>query len=142
MSRHQQRRGALGEDQAARALHRVGVEMVERIATPVTISRRSGKPVVQGWSEKVSGDHRGLLLGGRSVLAETKTIMDRNLRYSDLRKHQPERLQIHATFGGLSLLVWVHESGVYVMEFPIDGFVHGTSLTPEQAQALNIERTL
>ena len=138
-NKRSQRIGAAGEDQAARALSRIGVEMVEKIATPVKISRASGRPVVMGWDEKVSGDHRGILYGGRSVLAETKTIMDRNLRYSDLRPHQPERLKIHATFGGLSLLVWIHHSGIYIMEFPIDGFESGKSITPEQAARLNIE---
>lgn len=135
MTRTQQRIGKAGEGLAASALRRAGVEMVEQIATPVI---HNGSRII-AWGEKVSGDHRGLLYGGRSVLAETKTIMDRNLRYSDLRTHQPERLKVHAQFGGLSLLVWVHHSGVYVMQFPIDGFERGTSITPEQAEKLNIE---
>ena len=134
--------GRHGEDIARNALHQAGVEMVEKIGTPVLLSPvLSNKPNVfhVAWGEKVSGDHRGLLYGGQSVLAETKTILDRNLRYSDLREHQPERLRIHAEFGGLSLLVWVHSTGVYVMKFPIAGFVPGTSLAPHQAEALNVE---
>jgi hypothetical protein len=72
-------------------------------------------------------------------LAETKTILDRNLRYGDLRAHQPERLQMHANLGGLSLLVWVHHTGIYIMKFPIDGFEKGSSITVSQARELNIE---
>ena len=135
MTRQQQRIGKYGEGQAAGALHRVGVEMVERIATPVITN---GTRII-AYGERVSGDHRGILPGGRSVLAETKTILDRNLRYSDLREHQPERLARHAEHGGLSLLVWVHHSGVYVIKFPIAGFERGKSLTIEQARKLQIE---
>jgi hypothetical protein len=139
--RSQQQRGKQGQNVAASALSRAGIEMVEQIGTPVKLipvhdHRQDVFRVVFG--EKVSGDHRGILYGGRSVLAETKTILDRNLRYSDLREHQPGRLTSHATFGGLSLLVWVHSSCVYIMEWPIEGFVEGKSITPEKARELNI----
>ena len=134
--------GKHGQNVAASALSRIGVEMVEQIGTPMklipfSVQRRDVFRVIFG--EKVSGDHRGVLYGGRSVLAETKTILDRNLRYSDLREHQPGRLSSHATFGGLSLLVWVHATGVYIMEWPIEGFAEGKSISPEKARELNIE---
>jgi hypothetical protein len=112
--------------------------MIERIGTPVKLIPAPRAPgcfrVI--WAEPVSGDHRGLLPGGRSVLAETKTILDRNLRYSDLRQHQPGRLTCHAELGGLSLLVWVHSSGVYVMQWPVAGFAPGKSIAPEIAEKL------
>jgi hypothetical protein len=136
--------GKHGQNVAASALTRLGIEMVEQIGTPMKLipvtlafTKRNIYRVIFG--EKVSGDHRGVLFGGRSVLAETKTILDRNLRYSDLREHQPGRLSSHATFGGLSLLVWVHNTGVYIMEWPIEGFVEGKSISPEKARELNIE---
>lgn len=141
--RAEQSVGKHGQNVAASSMSQLGIEMVEQIGTPVKLIPVQGVPrkdvfrVVFG--EKVSGDHRGILYGGRSVLAETKTILDRNLRYSDLREHQPGRLTSHATFGGLSLLVWVHGSGVYIMEWPIEGFVEGKSITPEKAQSLRIE---
>ena len=138
--RAQQQIGKQGQEMAEAALRRLGVEMVEKIGTPVHLT-----PVENGsgtfhviYGEKVSGDHRGILPGGRSVLAETKTILDRNLRYSDLREHQPGRLSEHAEHGGLSLLVWVHESGVYILKWPIDGFVNGKSIKAAQAEKLSM----
>lgn len=138
MSKREQNIGSHGQNLAATILAGMGVLMVEKIGTPVLLIPASPtrRDVFQvRWGEKVSGDHRGILPGGRSVLAETKTILDRNLRWSDLREHQPERLALHADHGGLSLLVWVHASGVYVMRFPVDGFGVGKSISPQQAQA-------
>jgi hypothetical protein len=116
---------------------------VEKIATPVKLipTKLSGAFKVI-FSEAVSGDHRGILPGGRSVLAETKTILDRNLRWSDLREHQPERLSRHAELGGLSLLVWVNSSGIYVMQWPVDGFGRGESISPLMASSNCIEGRL
>lgn len=140
--KQQQRLGKSGEELAANALRRVGVSMVERIGTPVLLlpfHRVPGAFKVI-WGEKVSGDHRGILEGsGRSVLAETKTIWDRNLRWSDLRTHQPGRLDMHREYGGISLLVWVHSSGVYVMRWPVEGFGPAHGLTPQRAMELSIE---
>ena len=138
MTRREQSIGSAGETQAANALRRIGVDMVEEIATPVIVRQQGGRLVVLGYKEKVSGDHRGIYRG-RSVLAETKTVIDRNLQYSDLRSHQPERLAYHAELGGLSLLIWVHHTGVYIMQFPIEGFYKGRSLSVERARELNIE---
>lgn len=134
----EQRIGKHGQTTAAAVLSgRCGINMVEQIGTPVLLipvrsQCRNTYQVIFG--EKVSGDHRGLIGNGISVLAETKTILDRNLRYSDLREHQPARLSEHVNFGGISLLVWVHSTGVCVMRWPIQGFEAGTSITREQAQ--------
>jgi hypothetical protein len=125
--------GEHGEKLAESVLSGMGIEMIERVGTPIK-AIPAGKGLFKViWGEKVSGDRRGILPGGKSVLIEVKTILDHNLVYSDLRKHQPERLKIHATFGGLSLLVWVHDSGEYVMMFPIACFEPRKSLTPEVA---------
>ena len=139
--KQQQRIGRAGQNQAAAILSKIGIEMVEQIGTPVHLipaheHRKDVFRVIFG--EKVSGDHRGILYGGRSVLAETKTIMDGNLQYSQLREHQPGRLSAHATFGGLSLLVWVHATGIFVMRWPIEGFEPGKGISPERARELNI----
>lgn len=141
MSRKEQRIGGAGERYAASALSALGVELVERIGTPVKLCPH---PRIPGyfrviWSEPVSGDFRGILPGGRSVLAECKTILDRNLRFSDLREHQPDALTRHAEMGGLSLLVWVHGSGIFVLRWPVPGFAPGTSITPERAAALALK---
>ncbi len=141
MTRAQDRTGKQGQNLAASALRMLGIEMVEKIGTPVKLipvqyqGRKDVYRVI--WGEKVSGDHRGILPNGRSVLAETKTILDRNLRWSDLREHQPGRLDQHNQHGGLTLLVWVHSSGVYIMQWPVLGFGEGKSITPEQAQELS-----
>jgi hypothetical protein len=86
----------------------------------------------------VSGDHRGILPGGRSVLAETKTILERNLVWSDLRDHQPERLDEHTRWGGLTFLVWVSARGVFIMRWPIPGFGPGKGITLEKAEQLDV----
>lgn len=139
MSRHEDRIGKIGQEHAAAALRRLGVEMVERIGTPTKhIPARVKGTYTVIWGEKVSGDHRGILPGGQSVLAETKTIMDRNIVWSDLRDHQPTRLSEHAEHGGLSLLVWVHTTGVYVMRWPVAGFGPRKSITPEQAEKISV----
>lgn len=139
--KHEQRIGKRGQNVAAAVLSgRCGINMVEQIGTPVILipvraARQNTYQVIFG--EKVSGDHRGIIGNGISVLAETKTILDRNLRYSDLREHQPARLSEHVQYGGISLLVWVHGSDAYVMRWPIAGFEAGTSITQEQAQELD-----
>lgn len=141
--RREQLIGKHGQNTAAAVLSgRCGIDMVEQIGTPVKLipvktSRPNTYQVIFG--EKVSGDHRGLIGKGISVLAETKTILDRNLRYSDLREHQPMRLSEHVGYGGISLLVWVHGTGAYVMKWPVAGFESGTSITHERAQGLDRE---
>lgn len=138
MTKLQQQIGKRGQDLAAAALRQLGIEMVEQIGTPVILipADKRNRSFCVVWGEKVSGDHRGILPGGRSVLAETKTILDRNLRWSDLREHQPERLSEHARHGGLSLLVWVHRTGVHVMRWPVVGFAPGEGMSPEFAMAV------
>lgn len=117
--RREQQIGANGEHLAAQVLTGLGILMVEKIGTPVKLlpSGRKDNTFRVVYGEKVSGDHRGIMPDGRSVLVECKTIMDRNLSWSDLRDHQPGRLSEHAEHHGLSLLVWVHSTGVYVMEW-------------------------
>ena len=144
MSKHEDRVGKAGQELAAGVLRRLGVECVEQVGTPVKLiphPRHEGYYRVI-WGEKVSGDHRGLLPGGRSVLAEVKTILDRNLRWSDLRDHQPRALSEHCEHGGASLLVWVHSTGAYVLPWPVPGFGPGKSITPERAEGLSIEGAL
>jgi hypothetical protein len=141
--KREQRIGKHGQITAAAVLSgRCGINMVEPIGTPVILipvvsQRRNTNQVIFG--EKVSGDHRGLIGDGKSVLVETKTILDRNLRYGDLREHQPARLSEHANYGGISLLVWVHGTGAYVLRWPIAGFEAGKSITHEQARELDAE---
>lgn len=141
MTRKQQQIGKHGQDLAAAALRQLGIEMVEQIGTPVRLIPVNGAGGVYRviWGEKVSGDHRGVLPGGTSVLAECKTILDRNLRYGDLRDHQPGRLSEHAGHGGLSLLVWVHHTGVYVMRWPILSFGPGEGIPFEFAFVIAAE---
>jgi hypothetical protein len=93
------------------------------------------------WGERVAGDHRAMLPDGTSVLIEVKTILERNLRYGDLREHQPGKLQQHAELNGLSLIVWVHSLGQYVMRWPIEDFGPGRSIAPHQA-AIHHDRTV
>lgn len=136
MTKREHQTGKHGQERARSVLSGMGLEMIEQIGTPVKLIPVPGKrkniyQVI--WGEKVAGDHRAMLPNGRSVLIEVKTVYERNLVWSDLRDHQPAKLQQHADLNGLSLLVWVHDTGVYVMRFPINGFGPGKGIRPEQA---------
>jgi hypothetical protein len=141
--RREQNIGKHGQNIAASVLSgRCGINMVEQIATPVKLipastARKDIFRVV--WGEPVSGDHRGIIGNGISVLAETKTILDHNLRYGNLREHQPARLDEHVSYGGISLLVWVYSSDAYVLRWPIEGFGPGKSITHAAAQLIDEE---
>jgi hypothetical protein len=141
MARAQQRQGAAGQDLAQTALREIGVEFVHKIGTPIKMipsGRKDGTYRII-FGEKVAGDTRGILPGGRSVLAEIKTIYSDRLVYSDLRPHQPGQLSLHSEWGGVSLLVWVHESGVYIMQWPIKGFKKGIGIDVEWAESIRVE---
>lgn len=146
--RAKQRQGAVGQSVATLALKTRGVCMPEEIATPVRL-KPARKPVpgkqtpfFVTYGEKVSGDHRGILPGGRSVLAETKSMSGERLVYSDLREHQPERLSEHAEYGGLSLLIWASQYGTFVMEWTDlleYGFGPGKGIGIADARKLDID---
>jgi penicillin-binding protein-related factor A (putative recombinase) len=141
MSRLSDQVGKHGQDIAERVLRMIGVKQVEQIATPVKLIRVHGMNGVYRviWGKKVAADFRGVGPDGKSVLAEVKTYRDGNLPYGALEPHQHDFLREHAKLGAISLLVWVHESGVYVLPYPIDGFRKGKSITASQARALHIE---
>ena len=135
--------GNAGEDITAQVLGARGVDMLVKIHTPYKIIGepifRKGKkyyPIV--FSEKAEGDRRGVL-NGLSVLAEVKTVSG-NLRYSELKPHQHELLTYHHAVGGISLLVWVSEQGVFVMDWAElkDVFLPRTSISIEDAKAFDV----
>jgi len=144
MSRRQQIVGKRGENLVASTLSGLGLRMVERIGNPYSITgqnKRGGFEVI--FTGTASGDFRAVLPTGASVLVEVKTVLDRNLTWSHLRKHQSVALTKHAEIGtALSLLVWVHNSGIYIMRWSItgiDGFAPRHGLTPERAAELDRE---
>lgn len=141
MTRREQNIGKHGEQLAESVLNGLGLEMIEKVGTPVklipVLSKIKNTYVVI-FGERVAADRRAMLPDGRSVLIEVKTIADRNLQWGDLRPHQPAKLQQHADLNGLSLLVWVNET-VNVMRWPIEGFGPGKGLTPAQAVRVHIE---
>lgn len=140
MSKREQAIGKAGEDASVYALRLLGVRQIESIGTPVKVVPH---PTLKGyyrvgWGETVIGDRRGVLPGGRSVLCETKTILSHNLRWSDFRDHQPAALTEHAELGGLSLVCWVSEVGPIIMEWPIDGFGPGRSISIAEAREVEL----
>jgi len=137
--------GDAGQEQAANALARLGVHMVEEIGTPFVITKKFSNGLIRGyWKKKVSGDLIGHTRDGIKVLAEVKTIWDQNLRWSDFKKHQPERLSLNAE-RAISLVIWVHHTGIYIMNW-IDvlesGFGRGKSMDIRTAQVLDSEPVL
>jgi len=144
MARIQQQVGKAGQEQAASFLAGIGLEMVEPIGNPYRIIRQlPNRHFEVVFTDVASGDHNARLPDGSFVLIETKTVYDGNLTYSHLREQQPERLSQNASIGrAVSLLVWVHSSGIYVMRWysdGIEGFAPYKSITPERAQALHDE---
>ncbi len=125
--------GKAGESLAAGVLGRLGVHMVQEIATPKTVIRGRVR-----YLKKVSADIDGILSDGRRVLAEVKTV-EHNLVWSDFSPHQPGRLTMNAEWNAISLVVWVHSTGVKVLKWPIADFRKGKGITPERAEELSIE---
>lgn len=149
-----QNRGGQGESIAANVLFARGLAMVEKIGTPTKKIplEQSGKKLLRKlgintrdlyhvkFGEKVSGDRRAIIPEyGISVLVEVKTRLDSKLSTSDFEKHQLQALTTHVENGGISLIVWVHESGVYVLNYPINGWGKNYPLSPEQARIVDIQ---
>lgn len=135
--RRSQKKGKESEGLAEMLLRLKGVEMVEKIATPfvITDTRRDryGTWYRIVWEQKVSGDRRGILRGGRRVLAEVKA-RKHNLQWSNFEDHQVEALNRNHELGGLSLVVYIHPTINVVMEWPIPGFGPGVGISPEEAE--------
>lgn len=109
--------GAAAEQLVAAELIRIGYRFVERCHTPWRIARNAqGRIVGATPMEKVSGDFRCLTEAGRSVLVEVKYRPSR-LVYSDLEPHQWAALQAHDAAGGLSLIAWVHQGGIRILQW-------------------------
>lgn len=119
------KRGADCEQIIMNRLRAIGYAMVEKIETGM---RANGSYI-----KKVSGDIRAIEQGsGRAVLCEVKH-RPRKLVYSDLQAHQHESLQLAHDSGAIALLAWISSAGVYIMRYPICGFVPKKSLNDEQA---------
>lgn len=144
MGQRSMAKGIVGQDVIMWRLRSIGVLMVERVHTPWRIERsrgRNGQPsrITAAYPlQKVSGDFRGILPGGRSVMCEVKRVDV--LRFSEFDKHQVEALNDHAQLGGLSLIGWCFPGGDAVLAWPVPGFNPRTSLSVETARALNITR--
>lgn len=126
-------------------LRMAGFLCVERVGTPVISCSPANVPgrFVVVFGEKVSGDVRCVLPGGKgvSVLVETKTTSGpENLAWSQLETHQPQRLTDHAETGAVSLLVWNCPEGIFVMRWPVPGFEKGKGINYAKAKALHVER--
>lgn len=113
--------------------------MVERVGTPVKAIPKGNGLYTVIWYERVAGDHRALLPGGRSVLVESKTRTGKDyLSFGDFKDHQVKALTKHAELGGISLIAWVSNFGVYLMQWPVDGFKKGEPIHPDKADQLDI----
>lgn len=136
------KKGQAGEDIASKALARIGCLNIREIGTPFKIVNRKyfgGQMWLQGfWKAKVAGDRRAVRRDGISILAETKTITDGNLCWSDFKDHQPGELSEHARYA-ISLVVWVRGvDEVFILRWPIPNFGPGASISPQMAESLNI----
>jgi hypothetical protein len=136
--RRRMRTGIVGQNVIEWRLREIGVLMVEAVNTPWKIMRVGGRITGAIPQEKVSGDFRGILPGGRSVLVEVKTF-DR-LTFGAFKKHQHDALNDHHRLGGVSLVGWVCGSEQFILRWPLPDFVPRASLAIETARQLNIRR--
>ena len=141
-ARRSQAKGDTGERIARLALSALGLRQIERIYTGVVIHEWMswlGHGVARISAKyRVSADFRALTNEGRSVLVEVKARDDK-LVWSDLKDHQRSALTEHHLANGLSLLVWITGSDVFVLRWPIDNFGYRKkALTPQRAQRLHI----
>ena len=126
--RASQRLGKRAEEAVRLALQAAGFRMIERVATPWTVTFHRGRPKAAFPTAKVSGDFRAVEPGtGRSVLVEVKCRSGR-LRWSDLRPHQRQALDEHHRLGGISILAWVTGWEVRLLRWPVEEFGPGKSL--------------
>lgn len=153
MGKRSQSLGDVGERLARIALEQMGFDMVERIHVGYKLIRwiDARKRLARvAPVDRASGDFRAVVPGtGRSVLVEVKTRSqhDDRLLFSDLKQHQRAALSEHARAGGLSLLVWIAADGdwidvdrdLYVLEWPVDGFVNRRPLSRERARMLDMK---
>jgi len=122
----QGRIGDQGEQHAMNILNGLGVEFLRPIPTKIGLehagARHGRRLFFVHYKAKAAGDIRGVLPGGQSVLVEVKTrTTSSRLVWSDFEEHQPATLAEHKEHGGLSLVVWICELGIFVMEWPIAG---------------------
>jgi penicillin-binding protein-related factor A (putative recombinase) len=132
--KRQQQQGAAGENQAALALARLGIEMIVKVETPIRIVR--GQVIRH---KKADADITGIYPAtGQRVLAEVKTHDENTLPWSMLRPHQPARLTENVRCNGLSFLIWVHSAGVFVMSWPVPDFWPGSSIALDYAKRFDL----
>lgn len=137
MAKFSQAKGECGEEFFKPILTRMGLRMAKKIHTPYKLLY-FGKLLKSAFPlEKVEGDIRGILDGGRSVLAECK-FYDEKLLFSCLKAHQFRALGEHYVHGGLSLLCWRWNNGHSIMRWPVPGFLPGTSLSTVRALELHV----
>lgn len=124
-------------------LQQLGVLLVEPIHVGWKIIRchKTSRIIDARPLEKVSGDIRAVLPGGRSVHCEVKKKADR-LSWSDFDDHQIKALDAYRAAGALALVgfVWEFDGGGHaVMTWPIPGLAPGKTLSVPQAKMLNLK---
>lgn len=132
-ARARQRSGAAAELLVANRLRALGLQCIEKQATPMAKVRGE-------WTHcrQTTADYKALAPGGRAVLIEIKKRA-RLLQWSDLRAHQVAALDAHVAAGGLALLAYVSDIGIHILNWRPIGFGPGTSLTPGQARGLDLK---
>ena len=137
--------GDIAERLIRRELDHLGFVMIEKLHNAWFISKivkRGGKSRLLAWiyPAKISGDYKAVdPQNGKSVLVEVKSTSGR-LQYSRIEDHQRQALDDHHAAKGISLLGWYEkETGqIFVMRWPINGFVKHTSINIDKAQENHI----
>lgn len=132
------KRGKHGEAIAHRLLDIIGVRQIVHIETGWRVVRMPGGRIINAVPlAKVPGDWRGIMPGGRSVMAEVKE-RKAVLVYSDLEPHQHAALLEHNAHGGLSLVVVVYTGLMAAaITYPCPSFQpRMPGITPEMARML------
>lgn len=124
-----QRQGVWAEQMAERMLWSLGFKCIEPVETGWLIKWINKKVVSAKPKAKVGGDFTAIGKGGQAVYCEVKTHGGDVLVHSTLKPHQAERMDAKAKAGALCLLIWVKgPTEAHVLEWPVKGFVKGTSI--------------
>lgn len=113
--------GEFAERLATHELHRLGFEMVTTVHTGWAVVRNSNGKIVDAYPlEPVEGDRRAVYPStGQQVIAEVKSHDSKTLPWSRLMSHQHEYLKKNVECNAISLIVWVRETEIYVMDYAL-----------------------
>lgn len=117
LKRCQQKRAENAEAIIGNRLRSFGFVEVHRVETGRDIRGKSVRKVAGDWTGLSPTDGRGMLCEVKSHKGEADSTGDLRLHWSDLRPHQPLRLDGYEKAGAWAFLAWVGPHGIAIMSW-------------------------